>query len=223
MTFEEFKPKGVLKADNREFISISKAHIRFSAAFARKAKITKSHVVRIGVNHADYQIQFTFTKDDLENGLALTQPKDHENFQCAAMGLLNKYEWIKAITTVNINKNRQFVPKPFGKNWIIELSPAFDLSSKRNESESIPNNAIGIYRYIRSKTKEIVYIGKGGILNRLRSPERKDWDFDIIEYSIVADKSEQFKWENYWIEKYKSEHKKIPVYNNIGGKKTKKK
>jgi hypothetical protein len=222
MPFEEFKPKGTLKADNREFISISKSHIRFSAAFARKAKITKSHVVKIGVNRADYQIQFSFTKDNTENGLALTQPKDHENFQCAAMGLLNAYEWIKAITTEMVNKNRQFTPRPFGKSWIIDLSPAFDLCEMRIESDKIPYKAKGIYRYIRSKTKEIVYIGKGEILNRLRSPERRDWDFDLIQYSIVEDESEQFKWENYWIEKYRSEHKKIPFYNIISGKKKKK-
>jgi hypothetical protein len=222
MPFEEFKPKGTLKSDNSEFISISKGHIRFSAAFARKARITKSHVVKISVNHADYQIQFSFSKDVTENSLALTQPKGKENFQSSAMSLLNTYEWIKAITTERVNKNHQFTPRSFGTSWIIDLSPAFDLSEKRSEHHKIPSKAKGIYRYIRSNTKEIVYIGKGEILNRLRSPERKDWDFDLIQYSLVEDESEQLKWEDYWIEKYKSEHKKIPFYNNIGGKKKKK-
>lgn len=219
MAFQEYNPKRVLKADNIEFISISKSHIRFSAPFVRKARLTNQHLVRIMVDYDTYRILFSFTKD---SGLTLTQPKGKDNLQCSAVGFLSEFDWIKAITTDNKNKNRQFTPKAAGRDWIIDLSPAFDISCKRTEVSKIGETTKGIYRYVRSSSNEIVYIGKGEIVKRLRSPERKDWDFDVIQYSKVQDEQEQFKWESYWIEKFKAEHKKIPFYNIISGKKKKK-
>lgn len=65
---------------------------------------------------------------------------------------------------------------------------------------------------------EIVYIGKGIIKQRAKMPERKDWDFEKIEYSIIDDNEEQLKWEDYWIERYKhNNHGKKPIYNIQSG------
>jgi len=50
------------------------------------------------------------------------------------------------------------------------------------------------------------------------SPQRKDWDFDAIEYSKVDNPDQQVKWEHYWIERYKDEHNgKRPFYNKVSG------
>jgi hypothetical protein len=63
-----------------------------------------------------------------------------------------------------------------------------------------------------------VYIGRGPIKRRLSSPERADWTFDVVEYSLVADPDEQVKWEYRWIERFKEEHGgQMPIYNKISG------
>ena len=76
---------------------------------------------------------------------------------------------------------------------------------------------MGIYRYLR-ENGETVYIGRGPIKERLRCPERTDWDFDVIEYSIVPNPDEQVKWEDYWIERFKADHDGgKPFYNRVSG------
>jgi len=112
------------------------------------------------------------------------------------------------------------VPKqentPFGKVWSIQLCPAFE-ERRARESKDIPPQARGIYRYV-TEGGEIVYIGRGDINVRLRSPERQAWQFDMIEYSLVDDPDQQVRWEAHWIDRYKDDHKgKFPVYNKVGG------
>ena len=61
-------------------------------------------------------------------------------------------------------------------------------------------------------------MGGGPIKARLQSPERKEWDFDVIEYSIVPNPDDQVKWEDYWIERFKGDHNgKRPFYNIVAG------
>ena len=217
--WEDLIPNGNLKADSKEFISISYYHIRFTAEFVRKAGIYENQFVKIKVSPSSFKLQFEFLKSETENCLALTRPKDKKNtLQCASNTLIANYEWLRVIASQKNSKLRQFKPERFGKNWIVKTSPIFELSCKRTGPIDIPSSAKGIYRYTNSKSKEIVYIGKGEILKRLRSPERKKWDFDLIEYSIIADDDEQFKWEDYWLKRFESENKKKPIYNIIGGK-----
>jgi hypothetical protein len=218
MAWEVFSPKGTLKADNQEFISISKSHFRFSSAFISKAKLSNSQFVRISVDQELFHIKFEFFKDKNENCLTLTHPKDSNYRQCSISSFLTKFKWVNAIAGHRKNKLRQFIPKSIGSNWIIELSPSFEQIVKRENASKIPENSKGIYRYKRSNSNEIVYIGKGDINKRLKEIQRKDWDFDIIEYSLINDEQEQFKWESHWLTKYEDEYKKKPFYNEIGGK-----
>ena len=106
--------------------------------------------------------------------------------------------------------------KKEGNIWTVQICPAFD-QRKARESATIPSEATGIYRYV-SENGEIVYIGRGGIRKRLGSPDRKDWDFDTIEYSIVINPDEQVKWETYWLNRYKEKNNgKLPLYNKVSG------
>jgi hypothetical protein len=100
--------------------------------------------------------------------------------------------------------------------WAIELCPSFELRNAR-ESANIPADAAGIYRYIR-ESGEIVYIGRGPVRNRLNSYGRTDWDFDVIEYSIVQDPDQQVRWEAFWIDKFKDMNGgRLPFYNRVAG------
>ncbi len=65
----------------------------------------------------------------------------------------------------------------------------------------------------------VVYIGKGVIESRVNAPQRAKWVYDVIEYSIISDPEKQFEWENFWIERYKEEHRgEKPLYNQINGR-----
>ena len=109
-----------------------------------------------------------------------------------------------------------------GTKWVLNLSPSFENAIHKMDLTKLDSNLVGIYRYKKLDTDEIVYIGKGQIKHRFNSPERKDWDFDIIEYSEIKENDSQNKWESYWIEKFKKDFKKLPRYNSIGGKRLKK-
>jgi len=111
---------------------------------------------------------------------------------------------------------RFYDPKKNGNVWIIQLCPAFE-EKRARESEDIPSNVSGIYRYL-SESGEIVYIGRGYIKGRLKSPERQDWVFDVVEYSEVKNPDLQVKWEAFWIEKFREQNNgKFPVYNKVSG------
>ena len=135
---------------------------------------------------------------------------------CTSVAIVNKFSWIEAVANLPDKKDRRFFPKKEGNIWAIQLCPAFEKRNAR-ESANIPSGVVGIYRYVR-ENGEIVYIGRGNIRDRLNSPERKDWDFDTIEYSIVKDPDKQVKWETYWLNKYKQKNKgKLPFYNKVSG------
>jgi len=96
------------------------------------------------------------------------------------------------------------------------LCPAFE-ERRARESADISSDVRGIYRYVR-ESGEVVYVGRGEIRKRLAQPERQDWDFDRVEYSVVADPDQQVRWEDYWITRFKEANKgKLPIYNKISG------
>ena len=75
------------------------------------------------------------------------------------------------------------------KCFFFTVAPCFECN---NESITIPEGATGIYRY-RNSDDEVIYIGRGNIRDRLRSPERKDWDIAKVEYSLINDRCEMAK------------------------------
>jgi hypothetical protein len=128
---------------------------------------------------------------------------------------MNQHAWIKRISTLPQKDRRFYDPKKEGQKWVIQLCPSFEVRRARESSE-IPSDAVGIYRYAR-ENGEIVYIGRGEIRKRLACPDRVDWDFDVVEYSLVSDPDKQIKWEDYWLEKFQNANDKLPFYNKVSG------
>ncbi|MBD3337476.1 MAG: hypothetical protein GF353_00115 [Candidatus Lokiarchaeota archaeon] len=210
------------EGSDRPFVSIAKAHIAFNAMFTRIAEIDSSYRVSIYADPDNLRLGFEFHTDDRPNSLSLSQAssekkgKKGKGLFCSAFGIVSKYPWVDSVTKLRSKDRRFYNPKKEGKLWAIQLCPAFE-NRKARESKDIPSDANGIYRYLR-ENGEIVYIGRGGIAKRLSSPERKDWDFDDIEYSVLKDPDQQVKWETYWIEKFKEQNSgKLPFYNKVSG------
>ena len=134
---------------------------------------------------------------------------------CSSRGVFLKFPWVQSVTKL-APKSRRFPVRKEGKLWVIQLCPAFE-EQRARESADIPSDASGVYRYVR-ESGEVVYIGRGQIKSRLADPQRVDWDFDRVEYSLVANPDDQVKWETYWLDKFKQENKgKLPRYNKVSG------
>lgn len=204
-------------------VSIRGQQLFFNASFCDKAKIKEKVAVRVYVEENDRQLGFEFLDQLIKGTHALTRdggstnPKvDRGGRLINAAKLINHNNWISSIAKSKDPNSKCFEPTlDLGRRiWMINLCPSFEC--RVGAIIQIPKGTAGIYRYVRNDG-EIVYIGKGQIKSRATSPERKDWDFDYIEYSIVNDESMQLKWEAWWLDKFVSEYGKIPFYNKIQG------
>jgi len=222
MGWELVNRDDVFEGSESPFVSISGSHFTFNVAFARQAEITPSLRVTVYVDSDNRKIGFDFHPDNRINSFSLAARHAEQNdnkrkaLTCSSTGIMRKYSWIAAVAKENA-KQRRFLPMKEACKWVIQLCPAFE-EHRARESAEIPCDIRGIYRYRRDTVGKIVYIGRGCIKDRLQSLERKDWDFDVIEYSIVENPDEQVKWEGYWIERFKEEnHGELPFYNRVSG------
>lgn len=220
MAWQVVKREDRFQGSDKPFISISSDHIAFNAMFTRIAEIGPEKRVVVHIDPENRRIGFEFTSDDRSDSFALSRAssdkkgKKRTGLFCSA-GFLREYAWIRSISKLPIPDRRFYNPKKEGQMWVIQLCPAFE-ERRARESANIPSDASGIYRYVR-ENGEIVYIGRGNIKKRLSSPDRQEWDFDIIEYSVIIDPDLQIKWEEYWIQRFSQENGRLPFYNKISG------
>lgn len=221
MAWEKVRREDYFQGSNKPFISVSDGHFGFNTLFVRMNSLGPDKRVSIYADPENLKLAFEFHDDERLDSFALARMSSAKKgqkrtaLQCASRGIVVKYPWVKAVTKMPV-RLRRFEPKKEENLWVIQLCPAFE-EKRAKESEEIPSDAQGIYRYLR-EDGEIVYIGRGNIKNRLKSPGRESWDFDKVEFSIVEDPDQQIKWEDFWIERYKEENNgKLPFYNKVSG------
>lgn len=216
--FKKAKRKDSFTRDNLPKISIRSQHLGFNAAFVKEAEIFKFTKVEISVDEENFRMGCKFhNNNDPDSWSLFSDNKSNNTRAISAEQLKKDYPIINKISKFENPTDRQFeVREDTGDKhfWIAQLCPAFEHTAS---SESDLKNLKGIYRYKRSDGM-IVYIGMGDILSRLNSPDRQDWDFDVIEYSIIENPSERSRWEYYWLDKYVKKEGKNPFYNKIKGK-----
>lgn len=221
MVWKKITREDTYEGSDAPFIAISDSHFAFNSMLVRMAEIGPSFHVTIYADERDRKMGFEFHKDERPNSFKLyaqssgKKGEKRTGLQCASRGVVARNPWVAAVARQSSAKNRRFRPKKEADLWVIQLCPAFEIRKAR-ESTDIPSDHVGIYRYLR-EGGEIAYIGRGPIKARLNLPERLDWTFDAVEYSLVADPDEQVKWEDYWIERFKQEHGDRPIYNKISG------
>ncbi len=194
----------------RPLISFRRTSFGFNSYFVKHADLTKFRFVTIYVQPAHYKLGFKFHNDKTDQD-AYTQLKSH-SIQVGR--LFTKFAWLRAVSQLEDERARRFEPlkNPDGL-WEIQVCPAFE--TVVSDKSKIPSSTTGIYRYRRGK--EVVYIGRGNIKDRTLAQERRDWEFDKIEYSITEDEPEQRKWETYWLDQFFKDHARLPLYNRIKG------
>jgi len=204
--------------DSTPRISIRRQHIGYNGAFVKEAGLQNFKKVKYSIDDENFVIGFQFhnSKDPNSHSLFSDNPSNRTKAS-SAVQLIAQYGFIKKISELD-SLDRQFEVKRDIQErglWVAQLCPAFEHTAS---SESDLRGLRGVYRYKRSDGT-VVYIGRGSILSRFNAPERKEWDFDIVEYSIINNPAEQSKWETYWLDKLAEKENTLPFYNKIKGKK----
>lgn len=203
-------------------VTIRPKGIAFNAAFVRSARLLAKKRVSAEADHDSFQIGFKFldspsVDDSYANSYALTRDGGGRGEgRSAQAGALLRIPWIAAVARIEDNRLRRFTPTwfPAKSLWVVSLCPAFE--TRVSAASEIPAGARGIYRYRRGG--ETVYVGRGLIRSRLNAPERSEWDFETIEYSLIPDQKLQAHWESFWLDAFVGKHGKLPIYNRIAGK-----
>lgn len=203
------------------FVTITPDAIIFSAGFVSLAHLRKKAGVEVFTDNETRSMYFRFDdeKKDDDNCLTLIfKEKEREigHIKCSNRYFVSSYDWIDKVSKLE-GRHRRFTPKKTKGLWKIILCPTLERKTERI-SKKIKSSEVGIYQYRRSASDEIVYIGRGVIRGRENERKRKDWDYDIVEYSIVEKEEDRIYWENYWLKKFKDEHDgKLPLYNKNSG------
>ena len=218
-------------------MTVAPKGFRFSAVAAKMAFLESDHWVRISTDESEHLIGFEFLGDPIQpedanklrrgggsgrmcvaKGEADKTPKTpiRSGRMCVAKGLINNNPWIKAVAA----KSRKFKLFQYPRDqkiWVIRLAPWFELSVLPENIGSIGAGA-GIYRY-RDAGGEVVNIGKGRIVDRYRDPARRTWGIARIEYSLVPEEDEQYKWEKFHLDDFAKEHDgRWPRFNMVAGR-----
>jgi len=211
--------KGGKRAEPTPLISIRRGAIAFNAHFVADAQLSDKLRVTVFVDEEARRLGFKFHDDAAdEDSFALTADggsKKGRGRSIQVNSLMLKQDWLRALSQHEDSRVRRFRPQWVSADsmWVISVSPAFE--QRVSDRSEIPSTTCGIYRYRRGD--DIVYIGRGQVRSRTRAPERGDWEFETIEFSVVPDTAQQKKWETYWLDKYVEQHGKLPFYNRIKG------
>lgn len=220
-TWKKHKRKGGMAPDRTALVALRRGGIAFNAQFVAQAKLDEHTRVTIFVDSPKFRIGLKFHSDASdEDSYALCRDGGGrgQGRMAQTQALIRDVPWIGAIASTKENSVRRFQPQwnSADRLWVVDMCPSFEVQV--SHKSKIPSDLRGIYRYRRDD--EVVYIGRGVIRSRASSPERSEWDFDTIEYSLVPDEASQEKWEAYWLDVHVAEHQKLPFYNRVAGKKT---
>ena len=220
MVMREFKRPRV-KNDTTPTVSIRGGRFHFNAAFARLADLSLFKSLVYWIDEDERKIGFEFNREAPQgNSYTLENRGRISQYRSAAQDLIKKNLWIRSVASGKSGSPSSFEASKEGKLWSIQLCPAFEYVAKKDDLSGVPSNVTGIYRYLNS-SGAVVYIGKGNIRRRAQQDEREDWNFEAIEYSIIDSDEEQFKWEDFWIERYKEKSNgELPAYNRQSGNKS---
>ncbi|MFO0015750.1 MAG: hypothetical protein ACK52U_04240 [Synechococcaceae cyanobacterium] len=210
--------------DGKSLVSLRRSAIAFNAQFIRFNNLSDFTRASVYIDAERRRLGFAFHSDTSDrDSFAMTPDGGKKAGVSRAIqiqSVMSKNRWLRAASELKDGRARQYSPSkhPDGK-WVISIRPAFEVSSIRDNASQIPDDLTGIYRYLFKG--ENVYIERGVIRSCIASPERSDWIFNRVEFSPIEEQGEQEQLESEWIEEYRSANGFLPMYNRIGGRRSK--
>lgn len=207
----------VITKTSQPLVTVANGSFLFNSHFVRTAELKKYSRVTVYIDEEKYKIGFDFHNNEEERNSFTLQVREG-NAHIKANEIIFNTPFIKKVMQLRNKIDRRFsvVFDRAEKLYIVYISPIFE--NEVFDKKEIPSGITGIYRYLDGD--EVVYIGRGRIKSRLNEPERKDWKFNKIQYSVIEDDEKQIEWETYWIKRYKEDSGgKLPFYNKIEGQK----
>ena len=199
---------------NKPTITIRDSRFYFNSIFLKLANAADKHYVSYFIDEKAHEIFFDFHKDRVDDNC---YSFDAKRKRSSAGEIIKRFNWVKNIHSSNNNKEKMFVSFQRKNIWGIRIRPSFEHNFPIEKIDEIKSDISGIYRYLNDK-KEVIYIGKGEVKKRLKETGRDNWGIKTVEFSIIANNKEQYKWEDYWIERYKEENlNDLPIFNRISG------
>ena len=201
-------------SDFKEYVRLTTSGIFFSAQFVKSNNLTKCNSVRFYAfsdNQYKFGMEF-FQETEVPGGFSLVRNgRSVNSFYTSARSFTNSFSVLRDLIKTKGHNRFSVSYDKIEKCFFFMVAPCFECD---NSQSSIPDGAIGIYRY-KNSLDEVIYIGKGNIRDRLRAPERKDWDIQKVEYSLISDRDEMSKYESYHLTEYQNKFNKLPEHNII--------
>ena len=223
-----FRPVNIEKSQRGESImSITRDSLSFNSHFCKTEDLLSKKAVRFFVDDANpYTMGFSFL-DEREEGTpalgmagrspGMTNPSNGRT--CKVAAVTERWPVLKAIQSLEKVSQRRFpIKKDVSGIYVVHLAPSFEhVSSKESFAGELKGNT-GIYR-LKDEGHEVIYIGKGNLVDRIRHHLSSPWGNDIyrLEYSIINDAAQESKWELYHHEQFHNIHGKLPTNNRIKG------
>lgn len=204
------------------YVSIRSSGFTFGSEACRLAGLDESvYWSRIHLDDEERCIAFEFLSGDErpEDAYTLRQPGSRSRV-CAAKGLIRNTPWIQAVARQRDSAARKFAlfrHPAVPKFWTVRLMAWFEESAFPQDIGAIGDVA-GIYRYL-DENEEVVYIGKGCIADRFRSPERRNWGIAKIEFSVISGEDAQYQAEKFHLDRFReSNNQRLPYFNRNSGR-----
>ena len=207
-----------------DVVMISNSGISFSASFIKSKKLQTMVSVGFFIDDNDpYKLIFQFYEEEgRQNTLVLIKSNRGGTVSngrtVKAQEIFSKNRVLSSIQKLKNKSSKTFDIKfdKFNNYYFISLRPSFENCVLVENLSSIPSDVNGIYRYL-DKKGDVIYIGKGLIKTRLQSNERKTWDIQKIEYSILNSEDDSYKWESFYLDEYQNQFGVLPPFNRISG------
>jgi len=203
-----------------EVMTVNKSGLAWGAKFVKNNNLQNKVSVLFHIDDENpYWLGFEFhDSDNVRGALILSTRKSSANLSLKAGLLFTSHPVLRQVQKIEDYSQRVF-PISFDKKlklFFVEMRPCFEISIPIESVPNIPDDLIGIYRYLYKGA--IVYIGQGNIKERSASRERDDWQADRFEYSVLPNKEDCVTWEGYYIDKFREAEGRLPMYNLVAGK-----
>jgi len=205
----------------RQLLTLLRDSITFAAEFITSNNLQKCRSVKMLIDDDDpYFLGMRFFNEaDVDGCLTLLKNNSvaSNTRRVKSSGLYRAHKLLHLLSKQEAKSLRSFeIVKDIDEDFFkIYLRPMFE-NRVLWESKNLIKPGIGIYRYLDS-TDSVIYIGKGNIRDRASAQIRSDWGITEIQYSILKEDEQCFKWEAFYLEEFVKASGSLPVFNRIKG------